>query len=204
MQHGLACSPPWMSTVTDRRQQILDAALAAFVAEGYAGTSIADIRARSGASTGSIYHLFSSKAEIALTLLDMAIAQWSQRTADRIGRLSGDLPAEVAIRGSVEALLVWGSQNPGLFRFLDEVLARGAADTSLAPFAARQRDGQAEAARLYDLWTRRGEVRPLPFAVAHALMLGPTYAYLRTPPLTFDGLALVELPSAAWEAVRAT
>ncbi|HTO27428.1 MAG TPA: TetR family transcriptional regulator, partial [Devosia sp.] len=42
----------------DRRRQILDAALSAFLERGYAATSIADIRARSGASTGSIYHFF--------------------------------------------------------------------------------------------------------------------------------------------------
>ena len=57
-----------MST-PDRRQAILDAALASFVARGYLATSISDIRAASGASTGSIYHFFAGKGALAEALL---------------------------------------------------------------------------------------------------------------------------------------
>ena len=61
----------------DRRRQILDAALASFLEKGYAATSIADIRARSGASTGSIYHFFSGKGALAEALLREAVAGWA-------------------------------------------------------------------------------------------------------------------------------
>lgn len=52
------------ATKTARRSQILDAAFACFSANGYAGTSMADIIRESGLSSGSIYSHFSSKAEI--------------------------------------------------------------------------------------------------------------------------------------------
>ena len=48
-----------------RRAAILDAALIEFNAKGVAGASIADIRRRSGASVGSIYHHFGDKDGIA-------------------------------------------------------------------------------------------------------------------------------------------
>src|SRR5690349_25121687 len=51
-----------------RRQAILDAALECFSTLGYDQTTLADIRARSGASTGSIYHHFGSKERIAASL----------------------------------------------------------------------------------------------------------------------------------------
>ena len=61
----------------DRRRQILDAALACFLERGYLGTTIADIRRRSGATTGSIYHFFDGKGALAQALLTDAIVGWS-------------------------------------------------------------------------------------------------------------------------------
>ncbi len=51
-----------------RRQQILDAARARFAAHGFARTSMADIVAESGLSTGAIYRYFRSKDEIVVAV----------------------------------------------------------------------------------------------------------------------------------------
>ena len=47
-----------------RRQQIVDAARVRFTTHGFAGTSMTDIVAESGLSTGAIYRYFASKDEI--------------------------------------------------------------------------------------------------------------------------------------------
>jgi AcrR family transcriptional regulator len=47
-----------------RRQQIVDAARARFAGHGFARTSMADIVAESGLSTGAIYRYFKSKDEL--------------------------------------------------------------------------------------------------------------------------------------------
>ena len=47
-----------------RRQQIIDAARARFARDGFARTSMPDIVAESGLSTGAIYRYFKSKDEI--------------------------------------------------------------------------------------------------------------------------------------------
>src|SRR5215470_3712527 len=52
----------------DRQRAILMAALDCFSTRGVSATTIEDIRAKSGASIGSIYHHFRSKENLAATL----------------------------------------------------------------------------------------------------------------------------------------
>lgn len=52
------------------RAQILEAALELFSHRGYRATSVRDIAARAGVSTGNVYHHFADKESIFLTLLD--------------------------------------------------------------------------------------------------------------------------------------
>lgn len=53
---------------TDRRQEILDAALTSFNEKGVAATTVDDVRRLSGASVGSLYHHFGGKDELAQEL----------------------------------------------------------------------------------------------------------------------------------------
>lgn len=55
-----------------RRQQIVDAARARFASHGFARTSMADIVAESGLSTGAIYRYFTSKDEIVIAVCEQA------------------------------------------------------------------------------------------------------------------------------------
>jgi AcrR family transcriptional regulator len=52
------------------RAQVLDAALALFSHQGYRATSMRDIAAKAGVSTGNVYHHFKEKEAIFLELLD--------------------------------------------------------------------------------------------------------------------------------------
>jgi AcrR family transcriptional regulator len=56
---------PRVAPRTDRRAGILDAAIVCFAKHGVGNTTIAEIRAVSGASVGSIYHHFGDKDGIA-------------------------------------------------------------------------------------------------------------------------------------------
>ena len=127
-------------TAPDRRRQILDAALACFLARGYLATSMSDIRQRSGASTGSIYHFFAGKAGLAEALLREAIAGWSERTA-----LPGQ-SAEADIKASVRGLALWGLAHPDQARFLDELRGLAMIDPELAAIRALLTEGHAAAA----------------------------------------------------------
>ena len=53
----------------DRKYQILDGAMQVFVDKGYANTRIDDIAEKISLSKGAIYHHFSSKKDLFLSLI---------------------------------------------------------------------------------------------------------------------------------------
>jgi AcrR family transcriptional regulator len=187
----------------DRRRQILDAALACFLERGFVATSIADIRSRSRASTGSIYHFFAGKGALAEALLREAVTGWARLSAAALDPQSSP---ETAIRASVSGLLIWGLANPRHVRFMEEMRSLASNDPDLAPVRALLDDGQTLGAAQYAGMVAAGAVRNLPFSIAHALMLGPSYSYLRRvgniPADQADRIADL-FATAAWDAVRA-
>lgn len=188
-------SPP-----IDRRSEILDAALACFLERGYVATSIADIRKQSGASTGSIYHFFEHKGALALALVERAVGGWSGSSAEATDT---DAAAEISIKASVAGLVEWGLANSASLRFLDEVRTLAASDPSLAAVATLLARGNHAARARYATFLARREVRDLPWPLAHALMLGPAYDFLRLAPGDAATGAAAILAEAAWSAVRA-
>lgn len=191
-----------MTTESDRRRRILDAALGCFLDRGYLATSIADIRKASGASTGSIYHFFENKAAIARALLNEAVAGWSGASSESF---EPDATAERAIKASIRGLLAWGLANGPLLRFMDEIRTIADTDPDFATVREAFNAGRELGERQYSLFVLRGEVKPMAFALAHSLMLGPAYNYLRLvgAGLAPDPGAPEFLSEAGWNAVRA-
>lgn len=182
-----------------RRDDILRAALAVFLERGFDGATLAAIRERSGASTGSIYHFFGGKAEIAIALLQQAISGWALAATDAA---QSEKPRE-AIEASVRGLLAWGRENPALFGFMDDLLARSAASAEFAAVAGMLNSGRAAAGTLYAGWAKRGEVRDIPWDLAHALIMGPSYAFLRNRRQgAVSDAEIAVLAKAAWKAVK--
>lgn len=183
-----------------RRHDILAAALQCFLDRGYAATTIGDIRRASGASTGSIYHFFPGKPAIAGALLERAVAGWAG--ADPVA-LDADAPFERATRASVRGLVLWGTANPGLFRFMDEIRSLASDDPAFAGVRASLAAGRQAAAARYATAATAGVVRPLPWPVVHALLLGPAYDYLRAVDPAAGAEAAADcFADAAWDAVR--
>ncbi|CAG7649508.1 TetR/AcrR family transcriptional regulator [Streptomyces bryophytorum] len=60
------------------RRFLLEAAAELFDERGYAGTSISDIGARSGRTSGSIYFHYASKEKLALAVVDEHFATWPE------------------------------------------------------------------------------------------------------------------------------
>jgi AcrR family transcriptional regulator len=56
--------------VHDRREQLLNAALAVFSAEGYSAAKVSDIVGRAGVAQGTFYLYFRSKQEVMLALFE--------------------------------------------------------------------------------------------------------------------------------------
>lgn len=189
--------------MADRREQILAGALDAFSEKGFAAATIEDVRARSGASTGSIYHHFGDKEGLAAHLYVGGLRDYQ---AGFLARLRRAPAAEGAIKGLVRHHLTWIERNAHLARF---IFGRRETEVVAAveePMRQLNRELFAESRALLEPWFADGSLRPLPLDVFHSLLLGPgqefARAWLAGKNQTSIASARRALAEAAWAALR--
>ncbi|MEU7688990.1 TetR/AcrR family transcriptional regulator [Microbispora hainanensis] len=110
------------------RVALLDAAKETFITSGFAEAGVTDVVARAGASVGSLYHHFSGKADLYLTLFEEFQKRQTQRTRQAVqeARAAGEtdpMPqflaaARAYLEGCLEerdlaALFLRGDAPPG-------------------------------------------------------------------------------------------
>ena len=105
--------PPPRLSRSERREQILAAATAAFARTGYGTTSLEDIAAEAGVTRVILYRHFESKADLYRSVLD--------RAKKRIGAATG---APEFTDASIDALLAAAAEDPSAFRLLFQHGAR--------------------------------------------------------------------------------
>ena len=188
-----------------RREAILDAALRLFADRGYDATTVAEIRELAGASTGSMYHHFASKEDVAAALRVEVLADYQARM---LGELARHADAEAGVRGLVRFHVAWASAHRDRAGYLlssPPPAVRRVAEERVG----RANDGFFGALHgWYDAHRRAGAVRPLAPDLLLALWLGPSQSYLRallsgreaTPP----DEAAEALAGAAWSVLRAS
>ncbi|WP_245881564.1 ScbR family autoregulator-binding transcription factor, partial [Streptomyces milbemycinicus] len=136
------------------RRTLLEAAASLFDERGYAGTSISDIAARSGHTSGAIYFHYASKEKLALAVVEGHFATWppliEQYTAtdtpalERLVRLSfavarafrDDIVVRAGARLWTERTLIAAPLPPPFVGWIDavtEMLERAHAEGDLAP-----------------------------------------------------------------------
>ena len=187
-----------------RQREVLDAALACFADGGLDALSIEAVCRRSGASVGSVYHQFGSKAGIAAALYLDALADY-QRTVG--GVLKAATPAPRGVRARVAAHIGWADANPAHARFLQHT-RHAEAMVGLADTIAAHNRAFAQA---IGAWVAghvaSGRLQALPVDLLVAQWLGPAQEYVRgrldgrdsTPPARAARL----LGDAAWRALGA-
>ena len=188
---------------SQRRKQILRAALACFGEAGFANTTMEDIRRRSGASNGSIYHHYASKEGLAAAIYVDAIIDYQARI---LSALENNPDARTGVYAVVNAHLDWVEENPHWARYLMEMRH--------AEFMAAAEDALAEAnVRFIDgfvKWLRpnvkSGAIRRVAADLFVSLLLGPCQEYVRNwlggNIYTKLPVAREELAKAAWLVVR--
>jgi AcrR family transcriptional regulator len=184
-------------SISSTRQAIAEASISLFLEKGYVGTSISDIRNASGATTGSIYHFFGSKAGIALHIWEDAIAGWQQRFENT----AAPLTAQTQIEASVRSFLEWASGNRRQFGVYDELLTLSRSLEEFAPIARKIEMGHKQASDMYLDWANAGQVIDIPWPLARALIIGPSLEVLRAGH-PIDDTAIDRLVETAWCAVR--
>lgn len=188
---------------TGRKSAILSAALAVFSEKGIAAATIDDIRQRSQASVGSIYHHFGTKEGIAAALFMQGLDDYWTQLVERT-REAAD--AERAIHAMIETHLVWVTGHPELARFL---FSRRQAVAPEHDQAVRAQTA-AYFKSLLDLlkpWFKQGILRRLPVELYGPLLLGPAQELARhwlSGRVTLDPrVAIDELAGAAWRSLAA-
>ena len=196
-------SPAAAAPASARRQEILAAALAAFTEKGFDAATIEDVRAHSGASTGSIYHHFGGKEGLAAAVYVDGLRDYQQGFLRRL-RAAAD--PEQAIKDVVRHHLRWVESNSDLARFIygrreTEVLA-----ATESPMRELNRALFREAAELLEPWFEAGSLERLPLDVFNAVLIGPSQEFARhclgdrtRTPIRSAERALAD---AAWAALR--
>ena len=98
-----------------RRQQILEATLACFSESGFDQTTMEDIRRRSGASTGSLYHHFTNKEQLAAALYLEGLRNYQQGL---LAELKRHRKARSGLAAIVRYHLNWVTEHTVWARYL--------------------------------------------------------------------------------------
>ena len=188
--------------VSEKRREILDAALQVIAEQGFHEAPIALIAERAGVGAGTIYRYFATK--------DLLIAALFQELHTQIGSmLARGYPAEQPIGERFlhlgKTLLGYFVANPREFRFLEQYLN--------SPYGIEfRRDrllGQGKEGDLYRRLLEEGKarqiVKDLPLVVLLALAIGPLLAVARDHIAGFlqlDEVLLEQTVQACWEALK--
>ena len=187
----------------ERRAQIIQAALSCFTELGYAKTTMVHIRCRSEASTGSIYHHFKSKEQLAAVVYLEGIRNYQHGL---LQVLEQEKRAREGIFGMVRYHLRWVADNQDWARFLTQLRhAEFMAGTEESFRTLNQKFAQGISGWVIEQVTKK-KIKRFQRDVFISLLLGPCQEYARqwlagygvTEPAT----AGEQIASAVWQALR--
>ena len=191
------------TTRKNRKQEILDAALACFTESGVEATTIDMIRERSQASVGSMYHHFGSKESIAATLYVDALEEHHDYQQSLLQKAR---TAEDGVKAIAYAYVDWVSSNPEKARFVLYNRSVLANTDQAAELKERTRKHYAEVLAWFQPYAARGELKKLPSEVYASLITGPAHDYARH---WLSGRARTDIKAyreifaeAAWQALK--
>jgi AcrR family transcriptional regulator len=165
-----ATDTPRAQATRVRRQAILDAALACFSDVGYDETTMADVRRRAAASTGSIYHHFGSKEQLAASLYLEGLRQSQEAGLTALLRTR---TVRTGITAQVNAYIDWVVEHPAMARFLFGMRHAPFLDDAEPTIGGMNRDVQARAAKWIADRVAAGELPDVEPAMRWAIVYGP-------------------------------
>jgi AcrR family transcriptional regulator len=187
-----------------RKGSIIRSALRCFCEIGFSATTMEDIRQCSGASTGSIYHHFKGKDQLAAEVYMEGIREYQ---AGLVEVFRSDSDAREGLRRLVEHHLRWVEENVEWSRFLFQKRFSAFLASTEEALSAMNRDLAESASAWFGRHIRAGELRKMPTDIIIALILGPcmehTRQFLEVLKATRRDRAERELADAIWRALAA-
>ncbi|MGY2031185.1 TetR/AcrR family transcriptional regulator [Nocardia gipuzkoensis] len=159
------------------RERILAEATEQLLAKGYPAFTVAGVRDRLGLSSGSMFHAFGSKAELAAAVYVAGMLDYQRAVLDRLD--APGIDAEQAIRAMLAAHLGWVEDHRELARFLFATLPDEVARSAEPELAQHNRTFFGALERRYDELLATADVGGDGYPVAHAICVGPAQEYCR-------------------------
>jgi len=186
-----------------RRRKIIEAALACFTEAGFLDTTMEDIRTRSGASNGSIYHHFKGKDQLAVAVYLEGLIEWQEAMVAELEEHPGALEG---ILSMVRRHLRWVGEHPDWTRYIFQMRHAGFMTGEEDSVTARNQWFVRRLTQWLSPHVERGTLRPLPAELTVSLIIGPCLEFSRiwvTNPGCVDlDLAANEIAKGAWQALR--
>ncbi|MBF6222299.1 TetR/AcrR family transcriptional regulator [Nocardia abscessus] len=159
------------------RERILAEATEQLLAKGYPAFTVAGVRDRLGLSSGSMFHAFGSKAELAAAVYVAGMLDYQRAVLDRLD--APGIDAEQAIRAMLAAHLGWVEDHRELARFLFATLPDEVARSAEPELAQHNRTFFGALERRYRELLATADVGGDGYPVAHAICVGPAQEYCR-------------------------
>lgn len=181
------------------------AALACFSDNGYDRTTVEDIRKRSGASTGSIYHHFGGKEQLAAAVYREGITDHQDGF---VRSLDGRRSARSGIMAVVTYHLQWVEDHPEWACFLFKMRQTEFMEATESEIQELNRDFRRRVSEWFLPHVEAGRLRRMPTDVYVSVLLGPCQDFARA---WLSGRTRTPLKAAArqiaettWQAVKGT
>ena len=181
---------------SDRRAEILRAAVEVFAAKGYHGCRIADVAKQAGVAYGLVYHYFQNKEELLESVFAESFGRWSKKAIEQI---EGEGPVVVKLERIVRFAFESYRQDPRTMQVLIFEIVRSPAFRQADKRAAIQQLLEATA-KLISRSQKAGELRDdvHPFIAASML-----YGAMETTLTSFVlGSVITHKPDSIEMAVR--
>ena len=185
---------PELSRGEQTRQEILDAAKALFLAQGYTATSMRQIAGAVGITAGAIYNHFPGKDEIFTTVLEESAPYDELFAAWR--RSDAAAPEELVRQMLGRSLALMDSHKDYLRLVLIDAQEReGATLSAFLPQVLPQAHELYQ--RVVALDAGRGELRDIPFLVFVRVMVSLLVGFVMTGRMA-KSISVFQLPETDW------
>ncbi|MDJ0765866.1 MAG: TetR/AcrR family transcriptional regulator [Myxococcota bacterium] len=159
-----------------RRQDIIEAALACITEMGYAETTLEQIRIRSKASTGSIYHHFRNKEHLAAMVYLEGTADFQAGFVEALEKCTKGREGVWTVVGY---LLHWVSEHRDWARYLSEMRYAEFMGPMRKDFKEQNQTFFKRVTKWFRARVEEGSMRQLPLDLTISYLVGPTQEFIR-------------------------
>ena len=185
-----------------RKKEIIQAALKCFSELGYTETNMADICKQARASSGSVYHHYKSKEQLAAAVYLDGINEYQ---AGLIKNLEKEREASRGISSIIRYHITWIVKNQEWSQFLFQKRHYSFLEDADEQLNILNKNFFQKITRWFSRHIEKGTIRLFPWDIIIAIVMGPCQEYAR---LYLSGKtcskiepAVRDLSSAAWKAL---